>query len=204
MQNNNNQQKKEKKSKTNYHLQFQGLLIFSFIFIVVIPIILYKYKYYTILEGYMPNIDLLATSISWHGGPYDMWEKLYPSSPSTKYDFLSQSFINYTALIGLTYIIAREVKETNSIIKGWSMGFIMLLMTYLLPGNLTITPMMNFVDNLLTKYAPSMSRYQSKIIALVGLCVSFLIIYLESRILKSYKHHLHVIGKTLLSIPKLF
>ena len=106
----------QKKGIINYDYQFLGLVLFFSIFIIFIPILLYKRKYYTILEGYMPNIDLLATALSWHGGPYDMWTDLYPASPVTKYGFLSQSLINYTALIGLTYIIAREVKITNNII----------------------------------------------------------------------------------------
>jgi len=109
----------KKKGIISYDFQFLGLVLFFSIFIIFIPILLYKRKYYTVLEGYMPNIDLLATALSWHGGPYDMWKDLYPATPVTKYGFLSQSFINYTALIGLTYIIAREAKMTNNIIKGW-------------------------------------------------------------------------------------
>jgi len=194
----------QKKSTINYDFQFLGLVLFFSIFIIFIPILLYKRKYHTILEGYMPNIDLLATALSWHGGPYDMWKDLYPATPVTKYGFLSQSFINYTALIGLTYIIAREAKMTNNIIKGWSMGFVMLLMTYLLPSNLTIIPIMDFVDKLLTKSAPSLLTYKEEIVTSVGLVISLLIIYLESRILKYYRLHLYKLGKKILSIPKLF
>ena len=99
---------------------------------------------------------------------------LYPATPVTKYGFLSQSFINYTALIGLTYIIAREAKMTNNIIKGWSMGFVMLLMTYLLPSNLTIIPIMDFADKLLTKNTPSLLTYKEEIVTSIGLVVSLL------------------------------
>ena len=194
----------QKKDIINYDYQFLGLVLFFSIFVIFIPILLSKRKYYTILEGYMPNIDLLATALSWHGGPYDMWTDLYPASPVTKYGFLSQSLINYSALIGLTYIIAREVKITNNIIKGWSMGFVMLLMTYLLPSNLTIIPIMDFTDKFLTKNIPSLSAYKDEIITSIGLLVAFLIIYLESRILKYYRRHLYKLGKKILSIPKLF
>ena len=42
------------------------------------------------------------------------------------------------------------------------------------------------------------------IVTSVGLVISFLIIYLESRILKYYRLHLYKLGKKILSIPKLF
>ena len=113
-----------------------GFAIFVLIFIIAIPILLLKNKKYNLLETYMPNIDLIATVITWHGGPYKIWEHLYPPTPLTIYGFSSQTLINYMALLGLTYIVIRETKRTNSIIKGWALAFVMLLMTYLLPSQL--------------------------------------------------------------------
>ena len=88
---------------------------------------------YNILEAYMPNRPY-CNSITWHGGPFKIWDHLYPPSPLTIYGFSSQTIINYMSLLGLTYIITRETKRTGSMARGWSMAFIMLLMTYLLPG----------------------------------------------------------------------
>ena len=62
--------------------------------------------------------------------------KLYPDTVTTLYGFLSKSLINYGALLGVTYIIAREATITKSTVEGWSLGLVMLLMTYLLPSNL--------------------------------------------------------------------
>jgi len=84
------------------------------------------------------------------------------------------------------------------------MGFVMLLMTYLLPSNLTIIPIMDFADKLLEKNTPSLLTYKEEIVTSVGLVISLLIIYLESRILKYYRLHLYKLGKKILSIPKLF
>ena len=138
-------------NNVNYLLQITGLILFINLFLFV-AFLLYKGKYYSILAGYLPNIDLIATSLSWHGGPRDSLKRLYPASPITRYGFMSQVLINYFALLGLTYIIASESKETRNIVKGWSLGFVMILMTYLLPSKATIIPIMNYVES--SKYSP--------------------------------------------------
>ena len=191
------------KKKTNYHLQITGLFVFVSIFVIFIPILLYKTKHYTILEGYLPNVDLIATALSWHGGSFEWWKQLYPASPITNYGFASQVFINYIALLGVTYIIARETKKTRNVIKGWSLGFIMLLMTYLLPSNATIIPVMEYLNNKLNNNSRPI-LYRSEIIATVGLIIAFIIIYLESLILNYFQHLLYKVGKFIIRIPKLF
>ena len=44
--------------------------------------------------------------------------------------------------MGLTYLVARRVKLTGSLLKGWGFGFVMCMLTYLVP-NIFIT----FVQN---------------------------------------------------------
>ena len=192
------------KEKINYGKQFIGLGIYLIIFLLIIPISLYKTNHYTILEGYLPNVDLIATALSWHGGPNDIWQHLYRASPITRYGFYSQVFINYIALLGLTYIIARETKRTNNIIKGWSMGFIMLLMTYLLPSNTSIIPIMNKFQTYLEKIKIKTPLYKNIITTLIGFLVVICIILLESFILKHSRPLLAKIGKKIINIPRLF
>lgn len=178
----------------NLKKYFFGIFIFILIFVIIIPIILYKYKYFTLLEGYLPNVDMIANSLSWNGGPFGIWDDLYPTTPLSIHGFLSQSFINYIALLGLTYIIARETKLTKSILKGWTIGFVMILMTYLLPSNL-ITHVMNIVNDI----------FNNKFISvLVGLSLSILIIILESSIIKIFRNSLMKLGKKILNFPKKF
>ena len=182
------------KKKININEQIIGLFIYIIVFIILLPIILYKYKYFTILEGYLPNVDLIANVLSWYGGPFNMWQDLYPSVAITTYGFISQSLINYLALIGLTYIIARETKLTGNILKGWSMGFVMLLMTYLLPSNL-VTHLMNKVKQM----------YNSKNWStIIGFIVSILIIILEAFIIKNSRNFLTELGKNIINFPKIF
>ena len=182
------------KKKININREIVGIVTYIFFFVIIIPVLLYKYKYYLLLEGYLPNLDLIANVLSWNGGPGNIWDNLYPSAAISTYGFISQSFVNYIALIGLTYIIAREVKLTGSIIKGWSIGFVMLLMTYLLPSNL-VTHLMNLLKN-----------YFNNLLfpAIIGLIVSILIIVFESLIIKNSRKTLLNIGKTIINFPNFF
>tara|TARA_B110000858_G_scaffold65207_1_gene75596 strand:+ start:1262 stop:1861 length:600 start_codon:yes stop_codon:yes gene_type:complete len=171
-----------------------GVIIYIIVFIIGIPLLLYKNKYFTILEGYLPNVDLIANVLSWHGGPFDMWGDLYPSIPISTYGFISQSFVNYIALLGLTYIVAREVKLTGNVVKGWSIGFVMLLMTYLLPSNL-VTHIMNKIKSIFNSKNAGTA---------FGFIISISIIILESFIIKHTRHSLLNIGKKIINFPKLF
>ena len=173
-----------------------GFAIFVLIFIIAIPILLLKNKKYNLLETYMPNIDLIATVITWHGGPYKIWEHLYPPTPLTIYGFSSQTLINYMALLGLTYIVIRETKRTNSIIKGLALAFVMLIMTYLLPSQL-ISYTMDKTSELLNQ------SNLSKIIVLIsGFLITGLIIISEAYILKNYKTRIEHTVQKILNIPK--
>ena len=174
-----------------------GFAIFVLIFIIAIPILLLKNKKYNLLETYMPNIDLIATVITWHGGPYKIWEHLYPPTPLTIYGFSSQTLINYMALLGLTYIVIRETKRTNSIIKGWAFAFVMLLMTYLLPSQL-ISYTMDKTSELLNQ-----SNLRRIIVLISGFLITGLIIISEAYILKNYKPQIEYTVQKILNIPKL-
>ena len=185
------------KYTTNIPKMVFGFAIFVLIFIIAIPILLLKNKKYNLLETYMPNIDLIATVITWHGGPYKIWEHLYPPTPLTIYGFSSQTLINYMALLGLTYIVIRETKRTNSIIKGWAFAFVMLLMTYLLPSQL-ISYTMDKTSELLNQ-----SNLRRIIVLISGFLITGLIIISEAYILKNYKPQIEYTVQKILNIPKL-
>ena len=174
-----------------------GFAIFVLIFIIAIPILLLKNKKYNLLETYMPNIDLIATVITWHGGPYKIWEHLYPPSPLTIYGFSSQTLINYMALLGLTYIVIRETKRTNSIIKGWAFAFVMLLMTYLLP-----TQIISFIMDK-TSELFNHTNFNKVIVLISGFLITSLIIMSEAYVLENYKTQIEHIVQKILNIPKL-
>ena len=62
----------EKKIKVDIKKTVIGFILYFIIFVILIPLILFKSQMYGILEAYMPNVDLIATVISWHGGPLKM------------------------------------------------------------------------------------------------------------------------------------
>ena len=126
-----------------------GIFIFIVLFVITIPILLYKFHFYEILEVYMPNFDLLATAVSFQDGALGniYFQELYNEDSGNIIGWLSTFFINYLSLLGLTYLVARRVKLTKSLLKGWSIGFVMLIMTYLLP-NIFIT----YIQNKLSDY----------------------------------------------------
>lgn len=120
-----------------YGKQLIGMAIYLLCFGVTIPYLMIKSKNVQWLEGYMPNLDLIATVIGFRGGPLgsDIFKYLYNPDAETVYGYYSQMVFNYIALLGLTYVIAYYTFKTNSINNGWSRAFIMLWLTYLLPSN---------------------------------------------------------------------
>ena len=82
----------EKKIKVDIKKTVIGFILFFIIFVILIPVILVKGQMYGILEAYMPNVDLIATVISWHGGPLKIWDHLYPPSP---HNYIWILFTNY-------------------------------------------------------------------------------------------------------------
>lgn len=119
-------------NKKRFKKEMLGLVIFILIFGLIIPFFLFKYDKLEILEAYMPNLDLIANTLGYSKGPYgDLFEDLYNLNKVQ----ISIIAINYFALLGVTFIIATRTLQSKSIIKGWSRAFIMLLATYLVPGN---------------------------------------------------------------------
>jgi len=185
----------------NIKTSITGFIIYTIIFIIIIPYYLYRSNNFTILEAYMPNLDLIANILTWHGGPWGIWKFLYPNQTNTMSGFTSKIFINYLALLGVTFLIARSTKKTNSIHKGWSMAIIMLLMTYLLPSSFVSWIMDKFNTYFKKNYNIMDKKYIYHLTLLFGAIITVLIIYSESLILHKYKKNLNYIAKTIINTP---
>jgi len=192
---------KEDNTTVDFKQSIIGFAVFFCIFVLLIPMLLFKNKHYSILGAYMPNLDIVATVITWHGGPFNIWKHLYPPSPLSLYGFSSQTVINYIALLGLTFIITSEVKRTNSMARGWSMAFVMLLMTYLLPGQ--------FISWLMDRTYDVAKNFKigfidsTWVVLLIGFLIATTIISVEAFILIKFKQHLTNIAYNIMNIPKL-
>ena len=155
-----------------------GLIIYLVIFGALIPYILIKNNMYTILEGYMPNLDLIACVLGYSEGPFGIFKYLYNPSSNTVNGIFSSLVINYTALLGVTYLIAHYTLKSNNVIKGWSRSVIMLLMTYLVPGYI-IAYLTYYIGVIIDPYFKIGTIGNWLIIACIGLTIVFFIIITE-------------------------
>jgi len=168
-----------------------GLAAFLFIFTFLISNYMHDLGYYVFLIGYIPNQDLVATVLTRWGGPFEIWKDLYPENMSENHNWLSVNVINYTALLGLTYVIAKEVYQCDDLHLGWSMGILMCLMTYLLPS-----PVITYVMDKVYERFPA---YNS-LAVFAGFITMFSIIFTETYILENFRPTLVKISKTFIEL----
>ena len=120
---------------------------------ILIPLLLIHFKFYNFLHVYMPNFDLLATSISWDNGPGGrnnrLFQSLYNPGAKSVIGFISTTFINFMSLLGVIFLLIKTYiehsnkgikKNTNkkfvpdALVNTLGTAMIMLLITYLLPN----------------------------------------------------------------------
>jgi len=187
-----------------------GFFLFFLVFIIMVPIMLFKSKLFTILEVYLPNVDLIANLLTWIGGPYGIWNQLYTSNPSPSLEIGSLSFmnftteilINYIALLGLTFIVAREAVLQKNIFEGWSFAFIMVIITYLLPVPLVNMIMTTANDKFIKM---NLGENKSKMLSgFVGLIATIFFLFMETLIIKNYRKNVVNISKYIYKTPKIF
>ena len=130
-----------------------GLVVYLFLFGLVLPLIFWKMGWYTLIEVWIPNLDLLATAFSFRYGMFGtrIFSFIYMKTPMSSLQWWSKLIINYIALLGVTFVVARRTYKTHSILHGWSVAFIMLLFTYLVP-NTAISDLMEYIHAKLKQY----------------------------------------------------
>lgn len=184
---------------------FIGFLIFITVYVVLIPIVIIKYGLFSILEVYMPNVDLIANIISYFGNIIDSTylSGLYLPIPITTIEFISQTTINYIALLGLTFLVARHTYNTKSITHGWSIALIMILMTYLLPGQY-ITELMNKIhfDNSNKRKIFGNANLTNALTIVIGIFATVVVVYGEKYILETFDKHIFSFAKYIMKLPK--
>jgi len=153
-----------------------GFVLFFIIFVTFIPYILFKNELWGLLGAYMPNIDLLATIISYNGGPMNssIWKHLYDPTDSSFDGYVSRELINYLSLLGITYIVAKQTYKRKNVLKGWSWAFIMLI-TYFVSNNYVLFYMNEF-GNYLNTYLSSKSLLYYMLVVFSGLFMSVFVV----------------------------
>ena len=158
-----------------YILSLIGYLI---VFGIYIPYILIKYDAFFILEGYLPNLDMIATVLGYSEGPFGIFKYLYNPSTSSLIGIFSSLVINYTALLGVTFTVSYYTLKTKNLFEGWSRAFIMLLATYLVPGYFVAYFLYYFGDKIKPYF--EVDTLENWIITVMaGLISVFMIVYTE-------------------------
>lgn len=180
-----------------------GLVIYYIVFVFSIPYYLYHNNQMKFLQFYIPNLNIIANILSFDGGPsqFKLFNELYKPIPNTIYSYISSTIINYISLLGITYMIARETKIKNNIFAGWSIGFITLLITYLL-ANQFISEFMEIVYNVFISFGVRNKSLLWLYSAFFGLLFTYGIIQTETYLVQQYREKLQNIGIKLFQIPK--
>lgn len=171
-----------------------GLLTYIIIFVLLVPYLMIRNNISEeIILAYVPNVDILATVLGYDGGPFSsMWRYLYNPSNITLFGFVSTNLMNYFALLGATFMVAWQTHKHKSWVRGWSAAFIFLLMTYLIPGNLIVILQDKVAGFLKGSWNigsnESLLRYV--LVVVFGLILSACIIFTESLVIKSTRHHI--------------
>ena len=171
-----------------------GFFTYIILFVIIIPYLMIKNKVPSeFILAYMPNVDILATILGYDGGPttYNALRYLYNPSNFTVYGFINATVINYLALLGVTYVIARETHEKRSWEYGWSAAFICLFMTYLAPGNPIVIAQNNF-ETFLSKYGinDKHARPRYILMTMIGLAMATILILCEAMVIRVTRPHI--------------
>jgi len=184
-QNSNKQVLTHNLSRTGFDETIESSIIhiiclvgYLIVFGIFIPYVLLKHKAFVILEGYMPNLDLIACVLGYSEGPFGAFKYLYNPATNSVSGIVSSLVINYTALLGATFVVAYYTLKTGNLMNGWSRSFIMLLATYLIPGYFIAYFMFYFGDKL-SPYFPIGSLGNWVVTVAAGFVLIFFIIILE-------------------------
>ena len=171
-----------------------GFILFFIIFVIIVPTILYYKKMFDVLEVYFPNIDIAARVLTWIGGPMNIWSNLYLPYNKLYSDLTTRIIINYLALGGITFIVARESAKSGNMYEGWSFGLIMLITTYFFAGPVVISAM-DYTNVLMTNF--KFDNTIGKIMGgISGVVTAAVFLFIETQIIKYYHKNLSLFSKT--------
>ena len=118
---------------------------------------------------------------------------------------ISTLIINYLSLLGLTYLVARRVNITKSLAKGWGIGFVMILLTYLVPNDIISAVQHKFASGVLgIKFGEGKTLSEYLSVVSVGLGIAGMFILVEIIILKNHKTLIDPFVKKILQFDDFF
>ena len=173
-----------------------GLLIFLVLTCLIIPYIFYYLGWMTLIDVWLPNIDLIATAISFRNGlwePYFTW--LWPSNNESQWKGPKWSaiIIRYISLLGIVIIAGKHIYFSHHLYRGVSFALVMLIFTYLIPNDIIRDIQKKIVRD--TECA-SCERPKGRVFLsiIIGLMVAIGFIFVERIIISTQLHKLDKIS----------
>jgi hypothetical protein len=176
-----------------------GLFVFILIFAIIVPVLLYKLGLYNILAVYFPNLDIIATILSYNSG---FKETIFSNLFNTHCKFdtekhkvfsVSETVINYLSLMGLGFVVLKMSK--GDIYTDLANFSVMLLITYMLP---------NQILEIILNYIHDAYKLNIGWVVAVGLILMAFIIGTEHLILENFAGILRKFFKKLLvDLPRI-
>ena len=182
-------------SKLYIYKNTLGILIFIVLFVIIVPYLIIYAKIPYLLDVYMPNFDILATTIAYNNGPYNIFQDLYNQNSTSVIGYINYILISLLSLSGIVYLVARKTRLTGNVIHGWGAGVIMVLFTYLLPNDI-----ISFIQKHSTDYINITSpSYKYPFAVLIGLCMAALFITIERFLITKQQYLIDPIARLIYS-----
>jgi len=200
----NNDKKKDRRDKliekefedefgkdTKIHLvrDIVGFITYLFIALVIIPEILLKIDLRYLLPIYLPNVDMVATMMTWWGGPYNVWKRLYMDDPEDYIAYTTETIINWIALIGMLYVVV-DIARQEGMYVAWSYGLVMSLCSYLLPSKI--------IENIMDITYLKTDMVSTSILS--ALAIIIMILFIERKLIYYSKDVLVFLGKKVIKL----
>ena len=172
-----------------------GLIIFMVFAGFLIPYLLYRMGHNTLVNVWIPNIDLVATVFAFRGGLFNssLFRFLYSWTADTSFGFWSHLIIDYFALLGLTLITAQMVWKRKRISRGMSYAIIMLLFSYFIP-NATIEAIMEKIYASIYTECKHDCWVRTQLSILGGFLAVICFLLLERFLINNYLHRIDKIS----------
>ena len=115
-------------------------------------------------------------------------------------------------------MVARRVRLTRSLLKGWGFGFVMLIATYLVPNEFISFVQNKTADLIQSRFDVSKTNHilgdpehehsvlflvSNIVVIAVGLAIAGLFILVEKFLLRNHKDWLDPVVKKILNIPRI-
>ena len=172
----------EKPIVKNKWLHIGGLVSYLIVIGILSPLLLNYIGLHPLVEVWIPNLDLIATSVKVLEVDFleqECFQYYIIFNTVSNIGKWSKLVINYFSLLGLLTITGKQIKDSKKISTGLAYGLVMILLTYLLP-NEYIHKLQEYLYQSLEKY--NMRNIQRTDISIIGGLLSIIVLLVIERL----------------------